>query len=238
MRVIFGGSLNKGKRLKKIGTRYSTRGGSPASMPVVRAYGDESYTFIPFDVASRLAMARIRGATLALPVNDKRALPVIRYLAYLLIVTVIVTGVSLSRYSGSSLTNETARTAKFDVSVSSDGSQWSDPGNRTDNVIVGNDMRKTYTFDIDNLSEVAIRGKIDVSGNSQDFPITMRVGEVSAPEISLPSSDYDIILDPGVGTTVYVRIYASAATDGTADPDFDDDNFNNIEFFFTFEQID
>lgn len=47
----------------------------------------------------------------------KRPLPVLRYLVYLLIVTLVISGVSLSRYSTSSSSGDTARTAKWSIVV-------------------------------------------------------------------------------------------------------------------------
>ena len=86
--------------------------------------------------------------------DKKKALPVIRYMVYLLIAAATVTGVSLSRYSASAPADETARTAKFDVVVTPQG--WSD----NDVSAHAENGSKNYTFTVKNNSEVAVRARL------------------------------------------------------------------------------
>lgn len=81
-----------------------------------------------------------------------KALPLMRYLIYLVLATTITSGVSLSRFYTSSQAGDIARVAKFDVEITSSFGQ-SDDTDVTD--VQGHS--KTYTFTVKNNSEVAVR---------------------------------------------------------------------------------
>ena len=246
MRVMFGYSIYKGKHLKKKNKVQLPRSGATDPEPIARECEAEPFIPIPFDLASRLALAYMRGATRTPFDIIRRTPPIKRLIACLILSTVVVTGVSLSRYSAGSSTNDTARVAKFEVSVSpSDNSQWSDPFNLTDDAgIISDGMRKLYTFSIINTGEVPVRGKIDIIGNNENFPMDMYIGALTNAPIALPDSGYHITLDPGAATTVYVRIYAVASPGSKIDlgnggySTYYVSAINSIEISFSFEQID
>ena len=248
MRVMFGFSIYKGKHLKKKIKELLPKGKTADPEPEESVCEAEPFVPIPFDLASRLAIAHMRGVTRTPFDIIKSAPPIRKLVACLILSIVIVTGVSLSRYSTGSPTNEAARLARFDVTVSpADTSQWSDPANLADNAgIIGDGMRKLYTFSIINTGEVPVRGRIDVDNNILSYPINMYIGALTNTPISLPDTGYHIILAPGAGTTVYVRIYAQASpgspislgNGGVSTLNVTPVNNNGIEISFSFEQID
>ena len=245
MRVMFGFSIYKGKHLKKKIKRLLPQGETPDNEPEAEACEAEPFVPIPFDLASRLALAHMYGVTRTPLDIIKSAAPIKKLIACLLLSTVIVTGISLSRYSSGSSTSDSAHLARLEVSVSpADNSQWSDLANLTDDVLISNGMRKLYTFSIINTGEVPVRGKIDVIGNSLSYPMDLYIGALTNTPIPLPDTGYHITLDPGAGTTIYVRIYAQASPGSPINlgnggvSTLNVSAVNNIEISFSFEQID
>ena len=86
--------------------------------------------------------------------EKKPALPLIRYLAYLLIVTTVMTGISLSRYSTSYSMYDSARVAKFNVEVIPVG--WEN----NEVLDIAPNGNKRLHFEIVNKSEVAVRVRL------------------------------------------------------------------------------
>ena len=90
----------------------------------------------------------------------KRSVPIVRYMVYLLVVTVIVTGVSLSRYTSNLASSDNARVAKLNVTVvpkSAAPDNWAN-GNVTEVPNFGD--ARVYNFLVTNNSEVAIRARV------------------------------------------------------------------------------
>jgi len=94
---------------------------------------------------------------------QKRSIPIIRYLVYLLIVTTTITGISLSKYSTSISGEDSAKVAKFDVDVSLVSTSPplnNDLGPNTDYIAYDSGiLSKTYTFTVTNHSEVSVRAR-------------------------------------------------------------------------------
>lgn len=94
--------------------------------------------------------------------DEKSAIPIIRYLVYLLVVITAISGVSLARYTANSASNsDAARVAGFDVTVELLTSLNEDLGSLTD--YFPNDFaatEKKYEFTVTNDSEVAIRARV------------------------------------------------------------------------------
>ena len=116
-----------------------------------------------------------RGAPSAIP--RKRKTPIIRYLLYALIVTMTVTGVSLSRYATSESASDTARVADFKVTVSHPG--WNQNEFKDieifKNLNVAN-PNKSYQFTLENDSEVAVRAKFVLDYSDNTVSITSPAG--------------------------------------------------------------
>ena len=126
--------------------------------------------------------------------EEKEKIPIIRYMLYFLIITFIVTGVSLSRYSMASLEQDTSRVAKFNVSVTH--TAWSNGDQDISaHKLNGN---KVYTFTVTNNSEVAVRARLVIVNNSGPAPATN------------PPAWFDL----AVGGTQNVTVTVNGALDG------------------------
>ena len=101
--------------------------------------------------------------------KKKQSLPLIRYLIYLLLVTVTITGVSLSRYSTSVSTDDVARVAKFDVVVS----PAVPSGDVSAHAANGN---KVYSFNVTNYSDVTVEVQLFVDSYNTNQPTVTYVG--------------------------------------------------------------
>lgn len=91
--------------------------------------------------------------------TSRRSLPIVRYMLYLLIVTLTVSGVSLSRYATSSPGADQARVAKLDVVVTHPG--W----NNYDVSSHATGGTKGYELRVTNNSEVAVRARLVIDGS-------------------------------------------------------------------------
>ena len=125
--------------------------------------------------------------------------------------SLIVHAAYLSNLNG----NTEARVARSKITVTPVSSQWNNPGGRTDHVDIGNDMGKPYTFSIQNESEVAIAGYLQLSGNYNGADIQFYVGS--------PTNLHAVIADPFIVAPnetilVYLRFYARARRLGSGLP--------------------
>ena len=121
--------------------------------------------------------------------EKKKAVPLMKYMAYLLIITTVVTGVSLSRYlTGIRALDDTARVAGFDIEVTT---TWSD-GDVSAHAPGG---LKEYTFTVKNNSEVAVEAMLVVDSYTGAAPAVSWGGWVP--------------LMPGGTDTVAVSIYGA-----------------------------
>ena len=108
-------------------------------------------------------MNEIHNASLYTPQHKhtakaKTPLPFIRYLIYLLIMTSVVTGFSLSRYATSYSMTNAARVAKFEVVISH--VQWSEDENNDIALTSMPQEPRDYVFTVQNNSEVAVRARL------------------------------------------------------------------------------
>ena len=99
--------------------------------------------------------------------EKKEKLPIIRYMLYVLVVTITVTGVSLSRYSTTSSTGDNARIAHFDISVTH--APWS-KGEYKDISAHALNGSKTYVFTVTNNGEVPVRVRLDIDTYDGQLP--------------------------------------------------------------------
>jgi len=94
----------------------------------------------------------------------KTPIPLIRYLVYLLIVTLTVTGVSLSKYATSSTANDNAKVAKFDVQVVPlplvNDNHWYD---HRAGATKYNANMYSCIFKLVNNSDVAVRTRVEIT---------------------------------------------------------------------------
>lgn len=163
----------------------------------------------------------------------KFEIPIVRYLVYLLVVTLAVSGVSLSRYSVSSGTIESARVAKFDVSVIPDEPDiWTvdeiTGGFSNVSILRADETSRAYSFTITNNSEVAIRARINkVTGEPLDRSYYSVADENDA-NIEVDSNGWFDFSPAGSGAdTRDVTISLVSAGDTT-----------NLTIFFEYQQID
>lgn len=117
--------------------------------------------------------------------------PLFVYLGYLLVATVIFTGVTFSSYVSTASGNDKARVAKF--KVESAGVQTTDI---TITDILPGEVR-TIPLEVNNSSEVAVELTISANLQYDNLPLTMHVGS----ENGGGSNTWD--LDPNSGEATY-----------------------------------
>ena len=102
-------------------------------------------------------------------IEKKKKLPIVRYMFYMLVITVAVTMVSFSRYSTSSAMWDSSKVAKFNVVV--EHAPWSVSGSPDRDVYsfgVGTTGgTRGYTFTVRNYSEVTVRARLVVDSADQ-----------------------------------------------------------------------
>ena len=128
--------------------------------------------------------------------RKKPAISVTRYMVYLLIVTLTITGVSLSRYATSTTKSDSARVAVFDVDVTLNGRKFTNGSNSTLKGVDYNVSGQTFTFTVTNNSEVAVKAHLVIDlANSDVVPtISPRTG-------STPNYESDwLIFAPNAGS--------------------------------------
>ena len=135
-------------------------------------------------------------------------LPLTRYVLYVLLVTLTVTGVAFSRYTTTSSLDAVARMANFNVSVTH--ATWSHGvyADIASHVLNGN---KAYVFTVTNNSEVVVRARLVI--DSYDG---------TAPTVS-PSSWFTL----AVGASQNVTMTVVGAVDG-----------NDVDLHVEYEQVD
>ena len=102
-------------------------------------------------------------------------LPIIRYMIYMLIFTLTVTGTSLSRYASTSSADDVARIAKYSVSATLTTSVTMAYGNYNDVSSHALNSNKNYTFSVTNNSEVSVRARLVVASSDN----TVLIGGVA-----------------------------------------------------------
>jgi len=143
--------------------------------------------------------------------KKKKTYPLIRYLLYLLIVTMTVTGVSLSRYATSVTGTDQARVAKFDVTVTPSG--WTNGGTAA-HAAGGS---KACDLIVTNNSEVAVYARLVIDSGAAN------VTSISPAGTATTSAWFALAI--GGSQTVTVNITGS--TTG-----------NNVQMHVEYEQID
>ena len=136
--------------------------------------------------------------------KKKNNLPIIRYLIYLMVVTMTVSGVSLSRYVSSSAVSDEARVAQFKVAVTQVDSanqpvtwsidEFNDVSAHT--IAAGS---KQYIFNVKNNSEVKVEATFFL--DSQTY------AGATPPAAATVSHTSPFILQPGGSQNVTVTIY-------------------------------
>lgn len=159
-----------------------------------------------------------------------KALPLMRYLIYLVLATTITSGVSLSRFYTSSQAGDIARVAKFDVEITSSFGQ-SDDTDVTDDP--GNS--KTYTFTIENKSEVAVRVRaVNPSTNNtysspNDYSFTDASWNDDLNIITDNNGWFELTPKGLSGDTRWLKFELIVSSGGDS---------KQVEVFFEYEQID
>ena len=102
--------------------------------------------------------------------------PLFVYVGYLLVATVIFTGVTFSGYVSTTMGNDQARVAKFDVDIAGSGMQ---------EILIGvKDMMpgdiRNKEFQITNSSEVAVELVITAALMYDNLPLDLMVGSMDA----------------------------------------------------------
>ena len=148
---------------------------------------------------------------------QKRSMPLIRYLIYLLIVTMTVTGVSLSRYATSTTTNASpARIAKFDVTVTPSG--WIKNGTTAP----GKDLtHKDCVMTVENNSEVSVRARLVIFSDSQNAVSSI------TPSASPSSVIHSAWFNLAIGGTQNVTVSIAGASSG-----------NEVQMYVEYNQVD
>jgi len=131
----------------------------------------------------------------------KPALPLVRYMAYLLIVTTAITGVSLSRYSTSSSSDDSARVAKFEVVISH--IEWSEDENNDISLVSTPDGVRNYVFTVTNNSEVAVRARLIIIAS--DYTAT--ANPTGWTDISPDNSENITVTVTGTFEGNHVKVY-------------------------------
>ncbi|MBP3624735.1 MAG: hypothetical protein J6J05_02710 [Peptococcaceae bacterium] len=103
----------------------------------------------------------------------KRKLPLTAVLTYLIVVTLVATGVSLSAYVSTASGGDEARVAKFEIVVTDSG-RTELTANFTAEIKPGDTLG---TFDVENKSEVAVQYSAEVNNLTNNLPITATVTE-------------------------------------------------------------
>ena len=165
-----------------------------------------------------------------------KALPLMRYLVYLVLATTITSGVSLSRFYTSSQAGDIARVAKFDVEIVAD-SKFN--GNTTHN----GGEEESYTFAVKNNSEVAVRVRaVDPSNNNSPYDIGSYDLYNDSEMLNEVNNEVDsqgwFTLMPN-GDTRYLKSKTFYATEGEASSTENGTTYTNtVKIKFEYEQID
>lgn len=136
--------------------------------------------------------------------EKKPAIPIIRYMLYLLIVTITITGVSLSRYATSSSQKDAGRVAGFDVSVTHTGTWSENEFEDVSNHLLNGS--KVYSFRVTNNSEVAVRARVVIDGNSGTAPIVSPSGTFDIAPHSSRDNVQITVVGSAVGNLVKMHI--------------------------------
>lgn len=149
----------------------------------------------------------------------KHKLPLTAVLSYLIVVTLVATGVSLSAYVSTASGGDEARVAKFNIVVTDNG-QTTLTKNFTAAIRPGDTLG---TFDVKNGSEVAVQYSAKVINLTNNLPITATV-----------TGGQSGILQPGGTAEGAVTVHwASTANDAEYMGKVD-----SIQIVITAEQID
>lgn len=153
----------------------------------------------------------------------KFEIPIVRYLVYLLVVTLAVSGVSLSRYSVSSDTIQSGRVAKLAGSFTHD--IWSDGD--VDISVLPLGYTRHYVFTIKNDSEVAMR--VRLRDATKEPPITnITVVDAGNASVNVDDNGWFDFSPAGSGAdTRIVTMGLESTLDG-----------NHLTIFFEYKQID
>jgi len=134
-------------------------------------------------------------------------LPLVRFTVYVLLLAVLLTGATFSRYSSNFETGDSARVASFSVSfVQHDTWSIDEFNDVTAHELNGS---KTYTFTVTNTGEVAIRVRLVVDVN--DLAVTVN-----------PTGWFNL----AVGAAQTVTLNTKGKIDG-----------HDVKFYFEYEQI-
>lgn len=171
-------------------------------------------------------MAKIRKKNSAHKCREKKfRLPLSAYISYLLIITLVLSAISLARYTVSSSDADVAKTAVFKVSATQDAGQPS-------SIVVDADQDTSgeYVFEVQNDSEMAVRYAVTVNNLPPDVRIDMGTQTVASSR-GINSVEFDAInLDIGkIDTCMLTFTALDDAALGT---------YDGITVDVQFEQID
>lgn len=108
--------------------------------------------------------------------RQKFRLPLSAYLSYLIIATLLLGSVSLAKYTTSTTDSAGARVAKFEVSAMPADGEASQT-NRIMLDLVDSDGTDSYSFRVNNNSEVVVRYRIIISNIPEHILVSLNDGE-------------------------------------------------------------
>lgn len=125
--------------------------------------------------------------------KQKFHLPLSAWLSYLVLITILFSSVSLAKYTASTTDSDAAKVAKFDVAVTPD-SEAAQKNKITLNLVEREDT-ESYSFVVNNNSEVAVRYVIIVSNIPQHIYISLNDGEFHESADGTVTFDQNDMLD-------------------------------------------
>jgi hypothetical protein len=106
-------------------------------------------------------------------------LPIMRYMIYMLIITMTISSVSLSRYASSLARDDSAGVAKFDVSVTHD--YWGSDEYSHISLVQTIGETTDYIFTVTNDSDVAVRARLVILSATSAYTVD--------PTVEIPAYD-------------------------------------------------
>lgn len=111
--------------------------------------------------------------------KQKFHLPLSAWLSYLVIATLLLSSITLARYTTSTTDSNGARVAKFEVSANPDEND----GQANKIMLSTTELNtETYAFSVRNTSEVVVNYKIIVTNVPGDIDVSINDSEFSSPD--------------------------------------------------------
>ena len=123
--------------------------------------------------------------------KQKFHLPLSAWLSYLVVATLLFGSVSLAKYTTSTTDGDGARVAKFEVAANKNDGQ-------TDKItlnLVEREDTESYSFIVNNNSEVVVRYKIIVSHIPEDILVSLNGGGFQEPATGTITFNSNNVLD-------------------------------------------